>query len=395
MPGKKKTPPRLNVIFETSVLHTEVVHELVRAEVKHVIENNSKHPDLSIYWYIPEAVIGERKYQMEQKAFGLLPSIEKLEKLLGHTMNITKDLLVLHVNEAIKEQLGELGISTLDLDTNKIDWEELINRAICRHPPFDPGEKEKGFRDSLIAETFLQLVQQSPTTPEVCRLAIITNDGLLADYVRERTKGSKNVRILSDVSELESLINTLVSQAPEEFVTEVSKKASKYFFEQEDKSTLLYKEGVISKIEEIHGEELSHVPREGLMRENGTWRILAPVFMKKARQRIFWVSPIEVEAELFEYEYTQPTVPQSTDALGLSGPSGTPRALSQAVRLAALKVATPPGLGAGVAFQQRKKVGTGRSRFEVHWSVNFTQTRRFTSPIVDKIEFVLTKWNEE
>ena len=398
MPHKKKSRRRLNVVFETSVLHTEVVHELVRAEVKHVIENNSKHPDLSIYWYIPETVIGERRYQMEQKAFGLLPWIEKVEKLLGHTMNITKDFLVLHVNEAIKKQLGELGVSTLDLDTSMIDWKGLINRAICRHPPFDPGKKEKGFRDSLIAEAFLQLVRQSHTTPAVCRLAIVTNDGLLADYVRESTKDLKNVRILSDVSKLESLINTLVSQVTEEFVTEVSKKASKYFFEEENESTLLYKEGVISKIKEIYGEELRRVPREGLIRENGTSRIHGPVFMKKERQRIFWVSPIKVDAELFKDEYTQPTVPQYTGALDLSGPSGlsgTPPTWPPAVALGGINVVTPPGLNAMFPLRQRKKVGTGQSTFEVHWSVNFTQARRFTSPSVDKIEFVSTKWDEE
>ena len=49
----------------------------------------------------------------------------------------------------------------------------------------------------------------------------------------------------------------------------------------------------------------------------------------------------------------------------------------------------------GFAFQPRKKVGTGQSTFEVHWSVNFTQGRRFTSPSVDKIDFVSTKWDEE
>ena len=59
----------------------------------------------------------------------------------------------------------------------------------------------------------------------------------------------------------------------------MSKKASKYFFKKEDKSTLLYKEDVISKIKEIYGEELSRVPREGLMRENGTRWINDPVFM--------------------------------------------------------------------------------------------------------------------
>jgi len=94
MSKKKKSKPKLFVVFDTSVLFTQVAYNLVRSEVRQLIEMNSQHSDLSIKWYLPSIVIDERRYQMQNKAFELLPSIEKLEKLLGHNLNITKDILV-------------------------------------------------------------------------------------------------------------------------------------------------------------------------------------------------------------------------------------------------------------------------------------------------------------
>lgn len=375
MTRKKKTKPELRVVFDTSVLYTQVAYNLVRSEVRQLIEANSHHPDLSIQWYLPRIVVDERQYQMQRKAIELLPSIGKLEKLLGHNLNITEEILTHQVDEAIKKQLTELGMSTLEIDTTSIDWEVLIRRAMYRRPPFEPGEKEKGFRDSLIAETFLQLVQESPTTPSVCRLAIVTDDDLLAEYLKERVKEAKNIRVLSSISELESLINTLVSEVTEEFVADLIEKAIKYFFEKENDTSLYYKENIRGRIGELYGEELSAIPKKGLLRENGTWWISKPVFAKKERQRIFWITPIKVDAKLTKYESPKST---ATGALSFMPPSTD-------VEFRGLLAQAP----------EKVEVASGQSIIEVHWSVNITQTKKLTSPRIDKILYVSTKWDEE
>ena len=404
MPRKKKTPPQLNIIFDTNVLYASVAYYLVRSEVRHLIQANSHHPDLSVNWYMPEIVIDERRYQMQAKAFELLPPIEKLEKLLGHNLNITKDILTNRINEAIEKQLNELGISTLRLDTSLIDWKDLIKRSVYRYPPFQPGSKEKGFRDSLIAETFLQLVNKSPSTPSFCRHAVVTNDGLLTDYVKERTVNTKNVRVMSDISELESLINTLVSKITEEFAAELFEMASKYFFEPNDKNTLYYKENIGGQIQESYGEALSQVPRADLIRENGTWFIDGPIFVKKERQRIFWTTPIRIEAKLMQYEFQNTSATVATLAsigLGLEGADlGRRNVLSDFGRggadLGRRNVLKDLGLKRALEQGPTKmEVSGGESLFEVHWSVNVTQAKRLTSPRIEKIHFISTKWSEE
>jgi len=410
MPQKKKKP-ELKIVFDTSVLFSQVAYNLVRNEVSQLIENNSQHADLNTRWYLPCIVVDERRYQMQRKAFELLPSIVKLEKLLGHNLNITKKILINRVDEAINEQIKKLAISILEIDINDVDWKALIKRSLFRLSPFDPGEKEKGFRDSLISESFLQLVKQSPATSSICRLAMVTDNGLLTKYMKNSTKDSKNVRVLSSISELESLINTLVSKVSEEFVMEMIDKASKYFWEKEKNSSLYYKENIRENIRESYSQELNAIPREGLLRENGTWRIIAPAFVKKQRQRIFWITQIDIDAKLFRY-----TRPESKVSIldSVLGPTGSPGYQGSIDPISYQGTIEPSGafkpsmylveqwrLGGGypkelhASSQNKVEVSSGQSSFEVHWSVNITQKKNFTSPSVDEIQFVSTKWDGE
>ncbi len=394
----EKKIPELRVVFDTSVLYTQVAYDLMKNEVRKLIEANSKHVDLRISWYLPSVVIDERRYQMRSKAYEFLPTIDRIERLLGHNLNITEDILATRVNEAIEKQLGEQKISILEIDTTVIDWKALIDRSVNRHPPFKTGEHEKGFRDALIAETFLQLVKQSPTTPTVCRLAVVTNDELLKKYITESTKDAKNVRVLSDVSELESLINTLVSEVTEEFVKDLKEKAAKLFFEKETDTSLFYKEKIWNKILESYGKELQEVPKEGLLRENGTWRVSEPVFIKKEKQRIFWMTAIEVDAKLFKYEWPEvnPLFPLSSLS---SPPSGFSSGLSSGFAGSQIiKSESLANVYMGEGFKTLPKktdIGKGRSRFEIHWSTSITQAKKLTSPHIEKILFAMTKWDEE
>lgn len=388
MSRKKETKPELKVVFDTSVLFTQVASDLVRSEVRSLIEANSHHVDLNIQWCLPSMVVDERRYQMQRKAFDLLPSIIKLEKLLGHNLNITEAILTHRVDEAIASQLKELGIKELNIDINTVDWNALIKQAAFRRPPFDPGEKEKGFRDALIAETFLQLLQNSPATPAICRLAIVTDDELLAKHIKETAIEAKNVRVLSNISELESLINTLVSEVTEEFVAELSNKASKYFFEEDNNTCLYYKEKISEKINESHREKLKAVPTDGLIRENGTWWIGNPVFIKKERQRLSWITPIHIDAKLSRYEL----IDTASSNLGIQRPALDVEKRHMYQGLSGLSA----GLSGLPALPPMRKVdvGSGKTIFEIHWSVNITSAKKLSAPQIDKIVFVATKWDE-
>ena len=148
-----------------------------------------------------------------------------------------------HVRTKIDEKKVQLGLQELTLDHKSVDWPALIHAGEYRIPPFEAGDKEKGFRDAIVAECFLQLVANSPKTPAICRVVLVTSDGLLSQAVNARIAGLPNAHVLSNIEELKGLINTVVSNAGEEFISQLKPKAAKLFFVSADeKDTLYYKE---------------------------------------------------------------------------------------------------------------------------------------------------------
>jgi hypothetical protein len=414
----KKKPPELKVVFDSSVLYTGSASDLLNREVAQLIKENSSYPDLTVTWYLPEIVVHERQYQMSKRGLKLLPSIQKLERLLGHNLNITGAIIESRVTEAVERQLQEYGIQVFSLTVENVDWKQVMLNAVYRRPPFDPGENEKGFRDALVAETFLQIVGASPVTPRICRIILVTGDKVLGDAVRSRTSDCSNVRVLETLEKVKSLINTLVAAVSEDFVAKIQEQAQLYFFEPEEEGTLYYKENIRTTIERRFNEELSSLPTGATRRENGTWYISSPRFVKKERQRVFWVSRISVEAKAYKYlgvgSWLQfypgglegSTLHQWLSADLLSGRPQSPSSIRTESEEAygGLYSLPSPGEAPGgeiftssgslpVATPQGKTwVATGKSIFEVTWSVSVSTNQRFTSPRIESAEFIETSW---
>lgn len=246
---KSKGVPQLWAVFDTNAVYTGSASYLLRKEVVDLIQENSRHPDLQVRWIIPEIVRHEREYQMCRQALAFLPTVEKLERLLGHNLNIAADILRLRVSEAIKRQLDELHAEVEELDVSRPNWRQLMLDSAYRRPPFDTGESEKGFRDALIVETFAQLVEKAPQNPKVCRVTLVTGDARLSEAARIKSQGSTNVRLFSTVDELRGLINTLVSQVDEIFVKGLMPQAERLFVGA-DKDSLYHTAGISATIRE-------------------------------------------------------------------------------------------------------------------------------------------------
>ena len=164
----------------------------------------------------------------------------------------------------------------------------MIHAAAYRKPPFEAGSKEKGFRDALIGESFLQLLAGSPKTPSVCRVVLVTADNLLTQAVKERITDLPNASVLATVEELKGLINTIVSNAGEDFIAQVKLRAAELFlFSSDDKETVFYKEKIDNRLEEKFKSELQAKPEGTTYRKNGTWFIEKPNFSKKEGRRIY------------------------------------------------------------------------------------------------------------
>jgi hypothetical protein len=415
-PPRSKRTPELKVVFDTSVIFTGSASDLLQTKVVEVIKANSAFPDLKVTWYLPEIVVQERQYQMLRRALDLLPSIEKLELLLGHKLNITAENLKHRVSETIKAQIDSLGISVQPLEIDRVDWASLIQAAAFRKPPFEAGEKEKGFRDSIVIETFLQLVAASPVTPKVCLVGMVTGDKLIAETVRDRTPQASNVRVLETLEGLTGLINTLVADVDEEFVNRLIPKALKLFFLPKEKGTLFYSQKLSDKLEEQFKAELAALPTGATSRTNSTWSISAPRFVRKERQRVFWTSRITVEATAFaSVPLSKVESPPSSWPVTLSArewpsrriveslPSpwaGTPSARELPSRTIWEAIPSGPPIAIDYATWvssglsvENKEIAKGKTILEVDWSVSVSTSMSLSAPRIERLRFVETVWD--
>lgn len=394
MANKATVDRELKVVLDTSALYTQMANDLVKNEVRDLINQNLHHNDLKTTWHLPEVVIHERQYQMIQKANDHLISLEKIERLLGHKLGITSETLKGLVEAAVSKQIQELKIHKLILDHAKVDWGQLIINAAYRIAPFEQGDKEKGFRDSLVLESFMQLIASSPKTPSKCRIVLVTNDTKLTDAANARIQTQQNSTVLNSLDDLRALINTLASEVSEEYIQKMKVKAAAIFFIDKDhKEALYYKEKISDRIAEEFSEQLNEIPVAGGIRKRAGISIFQPRFVKKDKQRIYWTSRIDFKAEI--YVNAPKVQPQQMFASVLaSGAPATPSTNSVSSAFAAYFAAQ--GIKQQTELpQEQKLVKTGISKFEVNWSVSISSVQKLIKPSVDSIAYTETEWDDD
>src|SRR4051794_10127932 len=97
--AKRRKKRELRVGLETSVLFNGSASDLLQQETANLI-HQSVYDDLEVLWYLPEIVRHERQYQMQRRALELLPSLIKVETLLGFKLNINEEVLFERVERA-------------------------------------------------------------------------------------------------------------------------------------------------------------------------------------------------------------------------------------------------------------------------------------------------------
>lgn len=383
----------LKIIFDTNVIYNSSSSDLLRKEITELLEKYSNPTDIKISWHLPEIVVDERRFQMRKRGSELLFSVEKLERLLGHNLNITKEILCSRIDDAINRIIGEHKIDVEKLIVEKINWNEIIKNAAFRLPPFEDSDKEKGFRDAMVLETVLQVIDKSPVSSKICRIIFITNDKLLSDAYNAKIISRSNASLVSAVDELESSINILDSEVKEDLINSIAQLAQEFFFLPNNQNTLYYKEKIGESLNQKFANELMALPLNATKRDNLTWWIAKPGFVKKEKQRIYWKTSITVDAKAANLVYASPSNLLS-GLTGLSKGIGLQSGLLGS-RLSSNLLSNMPqksiyGIESGQPTEET--IATGKSKFEVIWSVTLTTNKVFKNPKVESIQFVETTW---
>lgn len=351
----------IKIFMDTNILHTSQAHLLVASKVAEYIADHKRIESVDLKWQMPRMVLEERRHQMVQAAISLGPKLEELERLLGHSLAITQEVMEDRVDSKIRKALEEYGIEVVDLDISAISWQEIIDRSARRKPPFEySGDKEKGFRDAIIAETFLQEISKSPATPRSCLLVLISGDVRLREYVLERSSSAKNVRLLESLDDLKSLLNAISSEITEEFLGEITPLAKKTFWDFETKEGLYGKSEVYKKITEKFVKEIDSVMDKfpGAKRKQSSINLGEQTFIKKTGQTVIWSQLVTIKSDIVK---------------------------SNVGALAAL---FNTSVTAGTQSAEDSVIQRVESSFSVEWQHQITTKGQVSKPRINKIDFV-------
>ena len=130
----------IKIFSDTNILHASQAHLLLSPKVAQYIADHQRIESVELKWMLPKMVVEERRHQMLEAAKALFPKIAELEKLLGHNLGISEDILADRVDSKISKTLSELGIFVCDIDHEKVDWCDLVSRSARRQIPFEISE---------------------------------------------------------------------------------------------------------------------------------------------------------------------------------------------------------------------------------------------------------------
>ena len=448
----KPNPVAVHIVLETSCLFTEAADKLVREELSAFILSTLENKEFNVTWHLPDIARAERKHQMTLRAQRFIPQLAKVENLLGYSFGISKETLDERVEAAIAREIQRHKLQVRKLDVSKVDWEDLISRSVQRLPPFDPGEKEKGFRDAVVVETFSQLIENLPKSPQSCRIILMSGDQLLIEAARKKTGARTNVAFTGDQEEVTTMLNALASALTQEMIERILPVASERFFSSENEASIYSREAIGQRIRNEFSNNLKSLPSG--FTDSTVKRILirAPAFLGKKGQRLTFSSRITYEVEATKTVWRPPpaspgglgllaniapagnptfasvgTVTPSSAGLlgGLFGSSGTTGTLGSS---SASGTTGPTGIAAGGGSYNlgtqlsptgpttsvgmfgssphlsnpsspphiREEIRrAGLHVFEVIWSATLTSGGAITKPKVEKIEHKSTIWEEE
>jgi hypothetical protein len=388
--GKPYKPRELHVVVDTNVIYA-LGHDadVSKTEIQRTIKSHISYPDLKISWYVPDIVRAEREYQLKSKARELLPPIIKVERLLKRKFAVTEDDLNKAAIGILERQLASLSLQSLQLDHRRVSWKAVCEDAVNRRPPFS-AEKEKGFRDAIIVQTFLQFAASSEEKHDKELFALVSNDDLVETAISGCISDRKNIRFSRTLGDLEGLIKTLLANVDEGFIEELKPQASKIFFEEGNSNCLYYKEQVEKKLRETFSSELTAIPKPAVpppivLRENGSWWIHHPNFYKKEGRNITWVSRVYCAAKAFGHHFQAPdpavveeagniylrNKPEQSGWLDMLG--------AAALYLSKMKV-------------EKKELMNGKTQFDVIWSSTLDDDRLLKNCKLEELKYAGAEW---
>lgn len=252
---KKPSPPEHIVIVDTNVLWHKDKGYIVNPDVDSFWDKHSDTFPMKLI--LPEVVKGELLFQQTTSALKLLEKANQeisdisriTEKKYSH--RVTHERIKKEVEERFSGWLASRKAEVKSTPTLEIDWNNVIQLAIWRKPPFiaDPENQknEKGFRDAMILETVASVCRFYSSEVNI---AFICNDFALRKAADERLGKIESFSTYESLKDFESFIELTKKNLTERFVKSILSRAKEKFHDEKDRDCLIYKDNFYQRLRE-------------------------------------------------------------------------------------------------------------------------------------------------
>jgi PIN domain len=242
--------PDFHVVLDSNTVWAGGARDFLNRKVSGFIQHPPKAHDVKIHWYLPYMVKEERRYQMEAEAQALLGPLGKANELLGLGLKVNLDTLNSAVRQIVDASMADHEFIEKQLNPEKVDWSAVMLSAVRRTPPFEHGDTEKGFRDAIVLEVFLQVAEEAIGKDPKCSVFLISNDALLGKAAIDRIKSHdlQHATVVENIDKLRSIVNAVPAHLSLAEINKLLVTAAIDFYDQKNQSGLYFSERIESKI---------------------------------------------------------------------------------------------------------------------------------------------------
>ncbi|MCA8320612.1 PIN domain-containing protein [Burkholderia cepacia] len=377
----------LTVVFDTNAVFNKEFDTLICRAARDLIGRHSNHGDLGIRWVIPDIVRGEREFQMRNEFRNVSTHVTKAESLFGQQWGVTQDAVEQRIAARINEELAAMRIDVVPCVTGRVDWNDVMRRSCFREPPFERGQTEKGFRDAIVCETFIQIASDLIGGDTA---VLVSGDLLVRRHIDSRGIAGNRARVVDDLDALNDEIQLRVANVDEDTQADIERLAQARFYpweNRDDLTSLWVRENIYERVWTEHGDRLRQVP-------NGTEHVFIAQELSNARlvtkvgNRVHLESTLLIQSGFKVWvpaQNVQPDMPASIASLGIGGQ--IKQGLYQLSDLAPNTLAGLMGMHPP-AGEWKQIAKPAKDTILIRWSATFSRRRTLTRPTIDSIDLI-------
>jgi len=265
----------------------------------------------------------------------------------------------------------------------------VVDDSANRKPPFSPGNSEKGLRDAIVLETYVQILEEARFADH--HAVLVTTDDLLRKAVTSRAQAFGNQYPPGSIEDIRGIIATISEELELELINSMIPAASALFFTPGDPNSVFAKFAIPARIQTQHESAFSSRPPGADLRKTFAPTISQSRFVEKVDDRFHWSNQIVFPSVAYRITYSMgpsssslgvaPSGTYSSDIFGTDpGPSGTGAISSTS-------------FGFPLPNPSYVAISNGLTVFEVIWSAVYSDDHGLAEPNVAELIFRGTEWS--